>query len=244
VISLQDDPGCPTVAEIGVAIKSVGGNQRHIGLIYRSATGEPYLAHLAWHLDFRNEPYPGGYFCGSSCLDEVSQQVFSAWLETFCARVQKISYGINSAGVILDSELLTFDPVPFGKGLTCATFVLALFERMGYQLLDAGEWATQPEDQAWQLSIIEALGRNPDESKERLEAMATDVGCFRFRPEQVAAGVLRAPPSLGYKSANELAAEILETLSRPKEEGGEQKVGQPEQKNDQPERKNDEPEPK
>jgi hypothetical protein len=47
-----------------------------------------------------------------------------------------IPYDINSAGVCFDKNTQEFVQPPVGKGLTCATYIKAVFFHFGFSLLD------------------------------------------------------------------------------------------------------------
>lgn len=75
------------------------------------------------------------------------------------------------------------------QGLNCSTFVLLVFERVGCKLVDASTWderdaKRRSEDEGVQKAIVSELTKSAPEHAARLER---DVGCTRFRPEEIAA---------------------------------------------------------
>ncbi len=74
-------------------------------------------------------------------------------------------------------------------GLTCATFVLAMFSTAGVELLDEASWQHRAEDYAWQDDVLANLLPRPDLAipADEIEANRQALPCFRYRPEEVVA---------------------------------------------------------
>ncbi len=77
-----------------------------------------------------------------------------------------------------------------GRGLTCATFVLAFFHLYGLAIVDVASWKFRPEDLRWQKRIYEIFEKDLD--VEHAARMKANIGtAARFRPEEVIGSVSR-----------------------------------------------------
>lgn len=203
-------PGTPPEIEgVGIAIDKSGA---HVGIVYRDDGARLRLSHLAADFDFRDVDYANNYFCGSSALDALNQQHLAVWIEELPKIGNRIPYGFDPAGVEFDPISGVLKPVPLGKGLSCATYVLRVFSANGFALLQEDTWIARSEDADAQRNIVarmQASGATPD----RIHAIGLGIGLARFRPLEVAAGVLRAPPPLPMVDAEKLAAEIQKLVS-------------------------------
>jgi hypothetical protein len=101
------------------------------------------------------------------------------------------------------------------NGLTCATFILAVFRTLSLELLDVSEWplAGDVEDNFFQFRMTQNLAFRGDEIRKALE---NQHGSPRFRPEQVAAGSGSKTIPLKYDAALKLGREILDIVKKAK----------------------------
>lgn len=197
---------------LGVAIGTPNLNnpqQRHVGLIYRVDDSGPRFCHLAWHFKLEDEPLPPLYLWGSSGLDPVNKVVMAAYIALLKQNATGVPYGISYNGIYFDDQG-RYIVQPIGRGLTCATFILAVFTRNGFELLKTDSWPERLDDVQWQQQIIDALTRYA--SQEHIEVLMQDVGAKRFRPEEVAAGVISEIIPLDFAAADALAQEILQDV--------------------------------
>jgi hypothetical protein len=125
------------------------------------------------------------------------------------ARNPNIPYGFAFDENCFDNDG-TYRPMEIGKGLTCASFVIALFHSHGYPIVKLESWKMRSEDVAWQKKILDPLRRHA--TFEHVNAASAYVGQFRYRPEEVAAAAVRAPPPLDFDESVRLATDILATL--------------------------------
>ena len=200
---------------LGVAIGTPNPaypRQRHVGLIYRLDDSIPRLCHLAWHFKLEDEPLPTDYCWGTSGLDPVNKTVMAAYVALLQQNANEVPYGIDFYSDIYFDDNGRYIAQPIGRGLTCATFILAVFARNGFNLVESDGWPERPDDVEWQQQIISALTRCA--SPEHIDAIKQNVGAKRFRPEEVAAGVISETIPLEFSAAHALAQEILQDLSR------------------------------
>lgn len=199
---------------LGVAIGTPNPDdlqQRHVGFIYQIDDFGPRFCHFAWHYKLEDEPLPPDYGWGPSGLDLVNKTVIAAYVALLKQNARDVPYSID-----YDDEVCYFDnngryiTQPIGRGLTCATFILSVFSQLGFNLVEADTWPERPDDAQWQQQIISVLTRYV--LPEYIEAVKQQVGAKRFRPEEVAAGVISENIPLNFSAAHTLAQEILQDL--------------------------------
>lgn len=161
--------------------------QRHAALVFREKDKEKLnILHLASHYDLRCEPIKKKYKCiPSAYFEDDDLQIFAETASRMWDKNQEkgIPYGFVYTGAsVFNGDLSFKDQV--GAGLTCATFLLAFFNELGYDLIDIEDWKSREDDTQWQAYIhsqlTDALG------EEKAKAMESSIGvAFRFRPEEV-----------------------------------------------------------
>jgi hypothetical protein len=170
--------------------------QLHVALIYRTEGGEHNLIHLGWHHQLRHEPWNNEYhWVGVQGIDEEVQETFADWAIIVSTKAceHPIPYSI------IFSPDRTFDTSgqfisgTDGRGLTCATFLLALFSDFSIPIADRETWPAGREvDVAWADRILKALEdylekRFPDYRPQWLLQHEQRRMLRRYRPEEVAA---------------------------------------------------------
>src|SRR3954451_8025983 len=134
-MAVQNPKKAP-VSGIGVLGVGICSDSRHVGIIYRRGSGTPRLWHLAMHYDLRDEPCDKTYFWANCALDEHNKNYVAAWITARSVRADKIPFGFDATGAAFDAKTGEFIAPPVGKGLTCATFITAVFQHLGFDLLD------------------------------------------------------------------------------------------------------------
>jgi hypothetical protein len=184
----QAAPAQSNYPHIAVAVNREGS---HVGLLYRLNSAEPKLLHLGWHHElYEDDTIRRGYawtacvgFAGSEGRDLAS------WLQkVYRANVGRIPYGINYwPGACFDEDGV-FTPSHDGLGLTCATFVMALFEAKSYPIINIGSWKSRADDEEWFNNVVDDLKNRSSASQEHIDAQIAAIGnAVRFRPLEVAA---------------------------------------------------------
>lgn len=201
-----------TVSGVGVAIHSAG---KHIGVLYRVTTEQPVqLLHLAWHNALRSDQVKSDYVCWVRPMIREDRAMAIAAL---CRRIWRQ----NEAGRVpygFSAPTQFFDPAgrqlsgPAKIGLTCASFVLAVFDAAGFPLIRYETWPPpSPEDVDRQRGLLAAL-REAGVNPEHLSACEAEVGSVRYRPEDVAgAGTAETFPTT-YSYAAGVGTDILRLL--------------------------------
>lgn len=191
------------LVNVGIAIKQVAGEQLHLGILYRIDKSDPRFCHLAWHYQLMDEPPQNDYYW-DDCLflidDPVNAKIFSARMLTIAQSKRIIAYGIYHEGGVFthDAKFIGFPDE--GMGLTCASFVVAVFHSMGLPILQEKTWQSRGDDNIWQQKILKLLEERAGAAHVR--AAKKYVGAFRMRPEEVAASATAENPPLDFKQAD------------------------------------------
>jgi hypothetical protein len=179
-----------------------------------------FFLHLAWHFDLRHEPPSDRYLW----VDPVIPEPRLVQVAAVCRLVRRengkgrIPYGFSPPSDCLDAETGDYLFGPTRVGLTCATFVLAVFHRAGLLLVLYSSWpVNRPGDADWQRFIVEELRNNtPTATPEHVRAVESDIGItVRYRPEEVAGACTVAPIPVSFQKAEEQGQLILARLRNP-----------------------------
>lgn len=187
-----------------------------MALIYRSIDGDPWLLHLGSHHDLKHEQWNCQYhWIEFSGLDVEVQENFADWavLVAGAALSTPIPYSVILSGDRNFASSGHYIERADGSGLTCATFLLALFADFGLPLLDQTSWPrSRPGDAEWALKLLNAL-RQFFELPHYLEQLRQVYDLKRFRPEEVlVTAPLYAGVPLHFNVVNPLAQECLVQL--------------------------------
>jgi hypothetical protein len=177
------------VPHLAVAIRS-SRHGTHTGIIHR-AGGQLFMLDQRWHEDLGNAPCDGSCPCViPNLLPEEINDVTGLCRLIASRREQNPAdpapYALyrnpntrinRETGEVLLSG---------GLGLTCSTFVLAVFEAARVPILDLTEWPRRPGDDDRHRALVALMRRTqvPEEHVRRVEA---ELPCIRVRPEEVAA---------------------------------------------------------
>jgi hypothetical protein len=202
---------------VGLAIRETSPHQRHIGILYLdSASKEILFLHLAWHFDLRHETPNDTYLWVDPALParrlvQVAAVCRQVWRANGQAR---IPYGFGPSHACLDQESGKYLFGPTGFGLTCATFVFAVFTRAGLELAHYATWPLdRPGDRDWQNAIVDELRKRSTATDEHIHAVENDIGTMaRFRPEEVAGAAIAASIPASFQIAEERSRQILVRL--------------------------------
>lgn len=167
---------------MAVAIDSSFG---HLGIFHSAGSKQACQLHLCRHNVLRCEP-----------IDEV----FQAWI---ALPISSDKANVVAAYCRLFAEENADGEVPYGFsppdgaltvtghleagviGLTCASLVLAIFDRAELPLVDYLTWPVRPEDQVWQEWIVDILRKNGELNQ--MKSVEQQIPATRYRPVEVAA---------------------------------------------------------
>ena len=203
---------------IAGAIVTRDKGQKHVVFIHQNPQPEPWLLHLAWHQILRHQPWDGNYhWVGLSQIDLEVQEAFSDWarIVAHASQDSPIPYSVVfSPSSNFDADGHYIDRRD-GTGLTCATFILAMFADFGMPLLRVETWPkSRPGDFTWLRKILKHL-RNVIGPSDFLEQVARRHDLKRFRPEEVtAAAMLFVGEPLEFDQVDPIARQILLQVPR------------------------------
>jgi hypothetical protein len=188
--------------------------QLHIGLLYRTEDSEALLLNLRSHLDLRNEMPSNEYRWIQVDLDEINRRLIVALCRLIAKKNQRIPFGFTfTYSRSYFSRSGDYIPGDLGEGLTCATFVMAVFNTYEIPLLKIEEWPLpRLEDMGWQTGQARGIGRQFGAII--AAAIEEAVGSPRFLPEHVTAGATSPDRPVGYQSACALGDRIRRALLR------------------------------
>lgn len=137
--------------------------------------------------------------------DPVSGQIFAGRLIAIKERKSLIPYGFYSEGRAFDEEGY-FQPFSDpAMGLTCATYVIEVFETFGHPIADLTTWRVRETDAGWQQGIVEIMAQhNPG----RAEEAKKYIGSIRVRPTEAAGAVISAKTPITFEEAEVIAIDI------------------------------------
>jgi len=185
-------------SRLGVFISGTE-TQRHAGFIFEDEAGVEVL-HLGWHFmllrgtpeDYIANPRLGP-FAAYLCEDYLDSQIdeILSFLDTIWGRNRNtIPYGISSDGIEsffeMDGSVANLEE---GAGLTCASFLMSVFFKLGHKILDPETWEHRDTDHGWHDWVLTNLEKDPrlqPQGAAHAAAQRQYVGkAFRFRPEEV-----------------------------------------------------------
>ena len=203
------------IPHAAVAIAVVREGQQHLGILHKQESlDEVKLAHLAWHNRLKeSEPNDCYLWVELPIPAKRARQVAARCREVLRANERGgIPYAFSAPNDCFDEETGRFLLGPSHAGLTCATFVLAIFDYARVPLCIYGSWPNRSGDAEWQRSIIEQL-KQDDASPEHIAAIEKEVGALRYRPEDVAGCAASDAIPCSFEIAEPLSRAILEKLS-------------------------------
>jgi hypothetical protein len=205
---------------VGIAITYTKYHTTHTGITYQWR-GTRYLYHQAFQVDTRLEPFDpavvalgGATLVAALPLRRDRQLAMAGFLDSLRKINPQYPYSLKyDPKARIDKtlgKLITSD----GKGLSCVTFVLAIFQSFQVRLLNAGTWpVNRPKDLEAQERLLEMLKNNPNATAEHKQAVRAERGCTRIRPEElVGAGCYVAWPVL-FSQAEPASLHLLKRLS-------------------------------
>lgn len=167
--------------------------QKHVALVYKADNSKVMLLHLGWHQSLYHHEWQGKYqWLEVRGLDRELQETFADW----AVLVADASPGIPIPYSIIFNPGQNFDVDGHfinrndGSGLTCATFLLALFNDYHLPLIDIDSWPeSRSGDLTWVRTILKKLREevllNRLPAWEWVEQAKRRHKLKRFRPEEV-----------------------------------------------------------
>jgi hypothetical protein len=176
----------------GVSIQLVdpASGQFHTGLLYRKLDNDLARGDVADHLRSRRlvaKPDSRVFWVWPD-LDETNARILAVRTEYILNENEgRIPYSVAHTGLTFEDGIW-MDQEP-GQGLTCATFVAAVFDDVGLPFIDAATWEPRQDDAAWYESIVSYLkskGASEEHCAVQLERVRSGQA-IRVRPTDVGA---------------------------------------------------------
>jgi hypothetical protein len=197
-------------SEVAIAITPAESDY-HSGLFFVNEHDEATVLHFAFHSDLRSESLENCLIAWWWAEPRILPERAKA-ISALCNLVWK-RYGRNGlpyAFKYLNGCFHTgsgiFDLGPNCNGLTCSTFVLAMFLSCRIKLIKEEEWLQRDGDKARQEAIVAILRKKHQEKKcseEHLKTVENEIGCVRFSPLDVMAAAIWCVPPIGFNDAVE-----------------------------------------
>lgn len=181
------------ISEEQVAIVvSHGGFGCHAGILFKNASKETYVLHLAWHKQLEAELFPGKQMCWAATIPNLPKTTAKTLVANLrkIAKKQptlKIEYGVKVLEAFGSfSANGDYKATKKGNGLTCATFVTEILRAIGIPILDERTW---PEgvNQAWIDAIADTLEQKGADA-DHVASVRACANARRILPAEVAAG--------------------------------------------------------
>lgn len=202
----------------GIVVSAVTGDrkQKHVALIYKTFDSKVMQLHVGWHRNLCHHDWDGKYhWIQINGIDQELQETFADWAVLVAGATpgESINYSaLFHPGRNFDVSG-RFINRNDGTGLTCATFLLALFNDFGIPLIDANQWPTSRQgDFKWLRKILKLLRKYEVKSGRMtswswLEQVKRRHSLKRYRPEEVFA-------SAGFFTGEPLEFEQLEVAGK------------------------------
>jgi hypothetical protein len=175
---------------------------RHTGILYKDSDGIVRLLHFAFHFRLYNQvvylehPHFSTYkwveFSRLNSINDPQSERKESIINyiKFVVRKQskienKIGYAVGYHGDSFDAtgELrLTGNAI----GLTCSTFIMAIFQSIGITLIDFKLWPHRQNDIEWKEEVVNLLAQHGVD-EDHVNAVRNETAFTRFRPEEVTA---------------------------------------------------------
>jgi len=197
---VEEGLGAPPLNDTNVVLALMGSKTTgglHIGVgFYEEADGAWKFIHHGWHRSLYCGTLPDSkadYIWVFPILDKYE----AIALRTSCHLVVRnnrfeggvadLAYAFSSHHRWLRQIDALIEPPEGGIGLTCASFVLALFEHASLSPVDLRRWPKRKRDRQAQEQLCQLLSKRHPEHADSVRA---EIGNVRVRPEEVAGAAL------------------------------------------------------
>lgn len=171
----------------------------HSGLLYKR-NGEVRVLHLAGNKDLQNE-WLGARLWAAPQVEPERLFALGAMCQRIWLRFLKDPAMLPYAFMFSQSKFTDKGVVrgPGSQGMTCATFVLAMFNSIGLQLIDEDSWPIRKSEDLALLEILRPIMALPDGTPSgTFSRISNEVnaepGVRRIRPEEVLGACAYEPP--------------------------------------------------
>jgi len=199
------------ITGVAVAIRRQPEGHTHTGVIFREKS-QLSLVHLQWDLDLSFEVFDGTY---SWVIPELLAEEIND-IRALCRKIGEfrpaIHYGFRfdpEATLDKDTALLISDKAPYG--LTCSSFVIAIFKSAEVPLVQADTWTEREDDARWYSKLLRAMGRTGVDP-EHIKKVENDVKVVRIRPEETAGACLEKAYPVDFNTTQRNATALMKEI--------------------------------
>jgi hypothetical protein len=202
-----------------------GPGVTHTGILHRVGT-QLFILDLLWHERLRSGPCEDELPCVVPELEPeeindvtgICRLIHQRHLERLLTGGFLIPYafrmGNNTRFSSVTGDLMLGD----GLGLTCSTFVLAVFESAKVPLIDLTGWPARADDQARHQELLQMMRNGipklvPPADPQHVAAVAVELPCIRVRPEEAAAAGMAETVPASFSKAERGGRWILEVVT-------------------------------
>ena len=194
------------VPDIAVAVEKHGGNLHTAIVFLRSSSGlfvlDVTIEGLVRALPIKSEKH--NFAWAIPAIDPALRDSVRVLCEKLADNPPVLFYGLryHKSEFAVEGSTIRVSLAGDTVGVTCATFVLMIFDSLGLSLVDHDSWRPRPEDEPHMRNLADWAAKSvpPDRpygiAAHVMKRNAADVKCFRFRPEEVLATCL-LPDSRG-----------------------------------------------
>jgi len=215
----QIEKSLDTMGQCAVAVTGNGGST-HSGLLIRFPD-DPIVYLL--HLQTDNLKLNDSAGCPTQCLwgtpdlpeDRLTDIAVKAILVQDVNKDSRIPYGFSVPGGFFDNETGKIILSQNNIGLTCATFILAVFHMARIQLIDYASWHKREGDRTAQEELadhIEKQAAATGISKDGIKAIKGQINGIRYRPEEVVAAAITSSEINTMAKLEPLGKKIVEKI--------------------------------
>lgn len=200
----------------------------HTGILHRIG-GNLFIQDMMWHEMFRSAPCRDTYHFVEPSLEDEEVNDVTAMCRLIHYRHNsgdpsdryRIPYAFRLGNTTRinnqNGEMMLGD----GLGLTCSTFVLAVFESVRVPLVDFNGWQRRDDDDRRHAKLLDDMRNGvlkhniPPAPPEHVAAVEAQLPCIRVRPEEVAgAGMIEELPG-AFEETAQAGTLLLGLISPP-----------------------------
>ena len=199
------ETGFDQVDDVGYAFRRPGGQQYHVGILYKSGD-QVRLRHQCDHLETRDEiaGHPSDLWTDIAAIKATNKAIIAARLAKVGGDTVPYGVGYKSDKGYIDKRTLKYCLTTPGDGLTCATYIVAILEALGYAPFDHTNWLPTINDVVWQANILGLMAGAHSDAGAHFAAEQANIGAPRYQPEHVVASGVPAEWPLSQVAANDL----------------------------------------
>lgn len=209
---------------IGIRFNSRNREVRHVALIYNPQYGETRLSHLRGDFGFADEAWDASYrWQAAGGLDELERPTVVARLHALRRNKPAIPYGFRykACNFRFESDgTVRFIAGGAEDGFTCSTFIVRLFEVLGWPIVNIATWPKREEDEQWARQLSQWMVTAPDTPRiasvqSRLRTVSTSIPSMdpRVRPEELVGAFVQQRWPVDFVTAEAIARQVIDELA-------------------------------